>query len=86
MVLLKESDFFKDNYKHFYSSPIYLISSNIIIYNVIILLYLLTGRVQVVKGIEDIQFPHLFITEESNVTFLFALLSVDTLLQSDFKT
>lgn len=46
----------------------------------------MTGRVQVVKGIEDIQFPHLFITEESNVTFLFALLSVDTLLQSDFKT
>lgn len=46
----------------------------------------MTGRVQVIKGIEDIQFPHLFITEESNVTFFFALLSVDTLLQSDFKT
>lgn len=45
----------------------------------------MTGRVQIIKGIEDIQFLHLFIIEVSNVISLFALLSTDTLLLSDFR-
>lgn len=52
----------------------------VIIYNIVILLCLMTGRTQIIKGIEDIQCPHLFIIEENNVTFLFALFSFDTLL------
>lgn len=52
----------------------------IIIHNIVKLLCLMTGKDHIIKGIEDIQCPHLFIIEESNVTFLFALFSVDTLL------
>lgn len=37
----------------------------------------MTGELRPLK---ETEFPHLFITEESNVTFLFALLSADTLL------